>query len=79
MAYVVICAVAAALQEGAIGESGQPEFGWMQTAILYKRFSMRAGVAIVCAVAASVAMVAVSAVSAFNLFRLYGDGKGRNN
>ncbi|KAL6867297.1 hypothetical protein ACP4OV_015321 [Aristida adscensionis] len=77
MAYYTIAAVAMAMEAGLIGKYGTPQFQWMKTCHLYKRFCAQAGGGIACAFAASANMVAVSLVSAFNLFRLYGDGKGR--
>ncbi|KAL5210391.1 hypothetical protein ABZP36_006014 [Zizania latifolia] len=76
MAYIVISAVAAAMEAALIGKYGQPEFQWMKTCHLYKRFCAQAGGGVACAIAASVNMVGVALLSAFNLFRLYGSGKG---
>ncbi|CAN6288379.1 unnamed protein product [Urochloa humidicola] len=76
--YAALSALAGAMVAAMIGKHGQAQFGWMKTADLYKRFSMQATGAIICAIVAVVAMVPVSALSAFNLFRLYGAGKGRN-
>ncbi|XP_039827296.1 CASP-like protein 2U2 [Panicum virgatum] len=78
IAYATLSALAAALVSSMVSKVGQPQFGWMKTADLYKRFSMQAAGAIVCALVAVVGMVVVSAMSAFNVFRLYGAGKGRN-
>ncbi|KAL6649399.1 hypothetical protein ACP70R_013623 [Stipagrostis hirtigluma subsp. patula] len=77
MAYYAISAVAVAMEAAMIGKYGTPQFQWMKTCHLYKRFCAQAGGGVACAVAASLNLVAVSLVSAFNLFRLYGDGKGR--
>uniref|UniRef100_J3LKZ5 CASP-like protein n=2 Tax=Oryza brachyantha TaxID=4533 RepID=J3LKZ5_ORYBR len=76
MAYIVISAVAAAMEAALIGKYGQPEFQWMKTCHLYKRFCAQAGGGVACAIAASVNMVGVALLSAFNLFRLYGNGNG---
>ncbi|KAL5217705.1 hypothetical protein ABZP36_018389 [Zizania latifolia] len=76
MAYIVISAVAAAMEAALIGKYGQPEFQWMKTCHLYKRFCAQAGGAVACAIAASANMVGVALLSTFNLFRLYGSGKG---
>nr|ABF94455.1 plant integral membrane protein TIGR01569 containing protein, expressed [Oryza sativa Japonica Group] len=76
MAYIVISAVAAAMEAALIGKYGQPEFQWMKTCHLYKRFCAQAGGGVACAIAASVNMVGVALISAFNLFRLYGNSNG---
>ncbi|VAI08786.1 unnamed protein product [Triticum turgidum subsp. durum] len=76
MAYVIIGAVAVAMEAALLGKTGQVEFQWMKTCELYQRFCTQAGGGVACAVAASATMVGIALVSAFNLFRLYGHGKG---
>ncbi|KAM0844773.1 hypothetical protein ACQ4PT_056824 [Festuca glaucescens] len=76
MAYVIIGAVAVAMEAALIGKYGQAEFQWMKTCHLYQRFCTQAGGGVACAIAASANMVGISLLSAFNLFRLYGHGKG---
>ncbi|KAM3230428.1 hypothetical protein ACQJBY_060921 [Aegilops geniculata] len=76
MAYVIIGAVAVAMEAALLGKTGEVEFQWMKTCELYQRFCTQAGGGVACAVAASATMVGVALVSAFNLFRLYGHGKG---
>ncbi|KAJ1265527.1 hypothetical protein BS78_08G082200 [Paspalum vaginatum] len=74
LAYVLLAAVAAALQASVVAKRGLPELQWMPVCDLYGAFCRRAGGGIACAVAAGLAAVGVSFLSAFNLFRLYGGG-----
>jgi uncharacterized protein (TIGR01569 family) len=76
MAYFTISAVAVAMEAALIGKYGTPQFQWMETCNLYKRFCAQAGVGLACAIVASINTVAIALISAFNLFRLYGGGKG---
>ncbi|XP_062202730.1 CASP-like protein 2U1 [Phragmites australis] len=77
LAYVMLAAVAAALQASVISKRGQPELQWMGICSLYGAFCRQAGGGIASAVAAGLAAVLLAFVSAFNLFRLYG-GAGKN-
>ncbi|KAJ1697125.1 hypothetical protein LUZ63_005637 [Rhynchospora breviuscula] len=77
MAYVLLAAVAAAMQSAVLGEFGQPEMQWMKICNLYRKFCNQVGEGLVSSFLASLSMVTISFVSAFNLFRLYGTNKGR--
>ncbi|KAL6643966.1 hypothetical protein ACP70R_018732 [Stipagrostis hirtigluma subsp. patula] len=78
LAYVMLAAVAAALQASLIAKRGQPELQWAAICGLYGAFCRQAGGGIASAVAAGLAAVLLAFVSAFNLFRLYGAGATRN-
>lgn len=75
LAYVLLAAVAAALQASVVAKRGQPEMQWMGICSLYGAFCRQAGAGVASAVAAGVAAVLLAFLSAFNLFRLYGGTK----
>lgn len=79
MAYLLLSAVAAAMQSAMLGQFGQPELQWMKICNLYKKFCNQVGEGLVSSFLASLSMVTISFLSAFNLFRLYGPHKGRGN
>lgn len=79
MAYLLLSAVAAAMQSAMLGQFGQPEMQWMKICNLYKKFCNQVGEGLVSSFLASLSMVTISFLSAFNLFRLYGPNKGRGN
>lgn len=72
LAYVLLAAVAAALQASVVAKRGQPEMQWMGICALYGAFCRQAGAGVASAVAAGVAAALLAFLSAFNLFRLYG-------
>jgi uncharacterized protein (TIGR01569 family) len=72
LAYVLLAAVAAALQASVVAKRGQPEMQWMGICALYGAFCRQAGAGVASAVAAGLAAVLLAFLSAFNLFRLYG-------
>ncbi|OEL18283.1 CASP-like protein 2U1 [Dichanthelium oligosanthes] len=76
LAYVLLAAVAAALQASVIAKRGQPELQWMGICGMYGAFCRQAGGGLASAVAAGLAAVLLAFLSAFNLFRLYGDKSG---
>lgn len=78
IAYVMVAAVAAAMQSGLIGKVGQPEFQWMKVCNMYGKFCNQMGEGIASAFVASLSMVILSCISAFSLFRLYGGNKNKN-
>lgn len=79
MAYVMLAAVAAALQSAVFAKLGQPELQWMKICDMYGKFCNQVGEGIVSTLLVSLGMVVLAAVSAFSLFRLYGENgkKGR--
>lgn len=77
MAYVLLAAVAAAMQSAVLGEFGQPEMQWMKICNLYRKFCNQVGEGLASSFLASLSMVTISFLSAFNLFRLCGPNKGR--
>lgn len=79
IAYVMLAAVAAAVQSAVISERGQPELQWMKTCNMYRKFCTQVGEGLVSAVVVSLSMVTVSGMSAFNLFRLYGSKKSKSS
>ncbi|KAG0521013.1 hypothetical protein BDA96_08G124500 [Sorghum bicolor] len=74
LAYVLLAAVAAALQASVVAKRGQPELQWMGICALYGAFCRQAGAGLATAVVAGLAAVLLAFLSAFNLFRLYGSG-----
>lgn len=72
LAYVLLAAVAAALQASVLAKRGQPQLQWMAICGLYDAFCRQAGGGIASAVAAGLAAVLIAFLSAFKLFRLYG-------
>lgn len=79
MAYLILAAVAAAVQSGVISKFGQPELQWMKVCNLYGRFCNQVGEGIASSVIVSLGMIALSGISAFSLFRLYGKNGGKSN
>ncbi|KAF8783985.1 hypothetical protein HU200_000081 [Digitaria exilis] len=75
LAYVVLAALAAALQASVIAKRGQPELQWMEICGMYGAFCRQAGGGIASAVGAALAAALLAFVSAFNVFRLYGGDK----
>ncbi|CAD6267705.1 unnamed protein product [Miscanthus lutarioriparius] len=75
LAYVLLAAVAAALQASVVAKRGQPEMQWMAICALYGAFCRQAGAGVASAVAAGLAAALIAFLSAFNLFRLYGGTK----
>ncbi|KAG4929166.1 hypothetical protein AAZX31_17G007100 [Glycine max] len=77
MAYVTVAAVAAALQSGVLGRTGQAELQWMKVCNMYGKFCNQMGEGIASAFVVSLSMVVLSCISAFSLFRLYGTNKNK--
>ncbi|XP_060212720.1 CASP-like protein 2B1 [Lycium barbarum] len=79
MAYLILAAVAAALQSAVISKLGQPELQWMKVCNLYGKFCNQVGEGIASSVIVSLSMILLSGISAFSLFRLYGNNGGKSN
>ncbi|GFY91628.1 uncharacterized protein family [Actinidia rufa] len=77
MAYLMLAAVAAALQSSMFAKIGEPELQWMKICNLYGKFCNQVGEGIASALFASLSMVVLSGISAFSLFRLYGGNKSK--
>ncbi|KAK7387684.1 hypothetical protein VNO78_22474 [Psophocarpus tetragonolobus] len=77
VAYVTVAAVAAALESGVLGRTGQPELQWMKVCNMYGKFCNQMGEGIASAFVVSLSMVLLSCISAFTLFRLYGTNKNK--
>ncbi|XP_059317732.1 CASP-like protein 2B1 [Lycium ferocissimum] len=79
MAYLILAAVAAALQSAVISKLGQPELQWMKVCNLYGKFCNQVGEGIASSLIVSLSMILLSGISAFSLFRLYGNNGGKSN
>ncbi|XP_057499354.1 CASP-like protein 2B1 [Actinidia eriantha] len=77
MAYLMLAAVAAAVQSSMFAKIGEPELQWMKICNMYGKFCNRVGEGIASALFASLSMVVLSGISAFSLFRLYGGNKSK--
>jgi len=79
MAYLMLAAVAAALQSSVFAKFGEPELQWMKICTMYGKFCNQVGEGVASALFASISMVLLSGISGFSLFRLYGGNKGKSS